>query len=329
MVIPFLLSACVSLEEPGLLVPPTVDQDPALQSLDMTVAGHTRAIHYETWGDPENPVILLLHGSLADHRALRRFEALSDRYYVVAWSQRGNGLSERITAEEYGWDSIVEEIDAVRETFAPGRQVTLIGHSFGAMYTALYLTRRPEWVHQAVLMEPGGLTGAIFGETYSDIINIQLWAPGMDSNFWQSEVLSASDHEEVDFKSLQILMDGHQTNYHCDPDNPIPIEVWRPGGHVEWLRGVAMNYHKGQFDYDFASGLKDYTTPVLFIAGDCSALGPTFQETWNMPFFADASLVTIANTGHRMFVEDWDSTLAAIESYLDVPEETDEEDTAP
>lgn len=139
----------------------------------------------------------------------------SDLDPVIAWDQRGNGLSERITADEYGWDSIVEEIDELREVYGHGEPVTLVGHSFGAMVTSLYLSRRPAEVAQAVLLEPGGLTGEIFGETYADVIEINLLGAGLNRGFWQSEVLSPRGHELVDDKSLRLLLDGSTTHYHC------------------------------------------------------------------------------------------------------------------
>ena len=116
-----LLAACITPREPGALVPPTVDEDPALPRVLLSVAGRTRAVHLRTFGDPANPTVLFLHGSLSDHRSFLPFRVLADRFHVVLWDQRGNGLSERITAGEYGWDSVVEEIDAVKALVSPDR----------------------------------------------------------------------------------------------------------------------------------------------------------------------------------------------------------------
>jgi proline iminopeptidase len=306
----------------AVLVPATVDQDRSLPSLSVRVAGRDRLVHVESFGEPDAPLLLMLHGSLADHRALLPFQVLADRYHVVMWDQRGNGLSERVTAGEYGWDSIVEEIDAIRDHYGPGEPVTLIGHSFGAMYAALYLSRRGEEVHQVVMLEPGGLDGEIFSETYADIISIDLLARGLNRAFWQSEVLSPADHEAVDYKSLRLLLDGHTTRYHCDPDAPVPIPVWRPGGHVEYLRGEAMAARgaaRPTFDFDFTEGLADWQGSALFVAGECSALGPDFQEKWHLPLFQDAQLVSVPDAGHRLFVEQWDAVIAPIQAFLDPP----------
>lgn len=318
---PFLLGGCLALDTPGLLVPPTVDQDPSLPQVLLRVAGRERAVHLQERGDPDAPLLLMLHGSLGDHRAMLELEALADRYHVIFWDQRGNGLSERISAEEYGWDSIVEEIDAVRDLFDDPGPVTLVGHSFGAMYTSLYLSRRPAEVHQAVLMEPGGLTGEIFGETYADIIEVRLLSPGLNRAFWQSEVLSPAGHEAIDYKSLRLLLDGSATRYHCDPEQPVPMPVWRPGGHVEWLRGQSMKGEGGflDFSFDFAEGVEDFPGEVLLVAGTCSALGPEFQRKHHLPLFANAELVTIERAGHRLWVEQPEAVLAALQEFLNPP----------
>ncbi|MCB9675662.1 MAG: alpha/beta hydrolase [Alphaproteobacteria bacterium] len=310
--------ACTSV---GSLVPALVDEDPTLPAVAIEVAGRERLVHLQTFGDPESPTLLMLHGSLADHRAFLPYEVLADRYHVVMWDQRGSGLSERVTADEYTWDSVVEEIDAVKELFSPDDPVTLVGHSFGAMFSALYLSSRPGAVHQAVLLEPAALTGEGFGATAMDITNIDLLASGLNEGFWQSEALSPSGHELADYKALRLLLDGHQTNYHCDPDHPTDLPLWRAGAFAEVRRAANLQISGGgadlHADFDFAFGLRDFDTPVLLVASECSALGTAMQERWNVPLFVEVELVTIPDTGHRMFVEDFDATLAAMREYLE------------
>lgn len=314
------VTGCAEADDAGAIVPPTADRDLALPQITVEVAGRRRAIHLQTFGDPANPPLLLLHGSLGDHRALRMFSALADRYFVVMWDQRGNGLSERVTAEEYTWDSVVEEIGAVQARFAAGRPVALVGHSFGAMYAALYTSRRPADVAELALLEPGGLNGHIFQETYGDIINVDLFDPGMTEMLWQNEVLTPSSHEAMDYRALMMLYNGRQTNYHCDPEHPVRLPVWRPGAYVEYVRGLRMGTGGGfsspKFDFDFAAGLDTYPHSVLIVAGTCSALGPAFQSRYHVPLFKQAQVVTIQNAGHRLFVEQPDDVLTALRAYL-------------
>ncbi|MCA9628971.1 MAG: alpha/beta hydrolase [Myxococcales bacterium] len=312
------LPQCYSTTDPGNLVPPTAEQDPRLPQITLKVAGRSRQVHLQTFGDRENPPLFLLHGSLSDFRALLPFQALSDRYYVVMWDQRGNGLSERIGSEEYSFDSVVEEIDELRSRYAGGRPVSLIGHSFGAMYSALYMSRHPEHVDQAVLVEPAGLNGQIFTDTFSDVIDIDLFSPELSETYWQNEVLAPSSHEAMDYKALLLLENGHQTHYFCDADHPPRWPVWRPGAFVEYRRGKLMGagLSGGNFDFDFAKGLDTFPRKVLLIGGTCSALGPDFQSRYHVPLFADAEVDTIQGAGHRMFVEKPDDVLVAVRGYL-------------
>jgi proline iminopeptidase len=297
------------------LVPPTAERDQALPRLQLQVAGHTRAIHLETFGEPERPVLLVLHGSLADYRALRFLSVLADRYFVVMWDQRGNGLSERVTAEELTDEAIFEEIDRIKEHFSPGRPVTLIGHSFGAMYSALYMSRRPEAVRQAVLMEPAGLNTRIFEESFPRLFRLDLFDPGLNQTFWQSEVLSASDHETMDYKALLSLANGRLLAYFCDPDNPPRLPVWRPGAYAELVRNERFRPGGGNA-FDHAAGLESFPAKVLLLGSECSALGYDFQVRYHQPLFREAEVVHIPQAGHRLIVEQPEAVLAAIRNYL-------------
>lgn len=299
----------------GTLVPPLVTEDPALPSITITVAGHARRVHVRTFGDPAAPVLLGLHGSLGDARSLLALSALSDRFYVVLWDQRGNGLSERITREEYTEDAIVQEIDAIADHYAPSRRVTLVGHSFGGMYTALYLSRRPERVERAALLEPGGINGAIFAATYDQIVRLDLLDPGLNAMFWQNAVLSPVDHERIDARALMVLLNGRQTRYFCDPAHPPPLPVWRPGGHVDLLR-QRLIAPRGAFEFDFGAGLDRFERPVLLVGASCSGLGPEFQRRYHLPLFRSATLATIEGAGHRFPSEKPEETVALLRAFL-------------
>jgi proline iminopeptidase len=323
---------CLSTDTPGTLVPPTADQDPALPQRSLSLAGRSVAIHAASFGDPARPALFLLHDALADYRAFAPFEALADRYFVVMWDRRGDGLSERFTEEAYSPDTLVEEIDALKAIHSPNAPISLIGHGFGATYAALYISRRPTSVRQAVLMEPAPLTGAVYGALISTVFDDA--AEGMDDAFdhqstwnatvsrmlWASEVLTPSNHEELDYKALSFVVDQRWNGLHCDNDNPAPFPIWRPGGFVEYLRDEMLvgedDGSDNDYRYNFSAGLDKYPTEVRFLVGSCSMLGPTFQIKHNMPLFPNATLATIPSTGHRFFVEQPNAALAAVQAYL-------------
>lgn len=107
------LAACGILDpdEPGNLVPKTVVEDPLLPR----TAVNGTLLHSETFGDPVNPMILVLHGGpRGDYRPLLALRDLAiDGFYVVFWDQRDSGLSERHEADSYSLDMYLEDLRPV------------------------------------------------------------------------------------------------------------------------------------------------------------------------------------------------------------------------
>jgi len=316
------LLGCISEEVPGTIVPPTADQDPALPQRQITVAGHAIAIHTETFGDPTRPALFLLHDALADYRAFKVFEALADRYFVVMWDRRGDGLSQRFADEPYNADTLVEEIDALKAIHSPDQPISLLAHGWGATYAAIYLGRRPANVRQAVLMEPLPLNGVILYNNYSNIIKDSTWNNTFARMIWQAEALTPSNQEKLDYKALLYRADARWNNYHCNgPPSPTVLPIWRPGGYVEYLRDEMVTEENSQapmqYMYDFASGLKAFPAAVEILAGSCSFIGPAFQTMNHLPFFQTAKVTTIDHAGHDMFIDQPETVLGAIRAYLE------------
>jgi len=123
-----------SFKDDGLLVPVTVIEDSALPSILINDV----MLHSETFGDSQDPMIVVLHGGPgADYRSLLNFRDLvQDGYYVVFYDQRGSGLSERLDASEYENAQVfIDELDAVIEYYQTSdtQKVILAGQSWGAM----------------------------------------------------------------------------------------------------------------------------------------------------------------------------------------------------
>lgn len=305
---------CLDPEDPGNLVPPTVDEDPALPRLDVTVAGHRRGLHLERFGDPEAAPLLVLHGTYSDYRHLRPLAlALSDRYHVIAWDQRGAGLSERITREEFTLESAIEEIDAVREALVPGQPVTLLGHSWGGGLAAMYAGRYPDDVEQLVLAEPMPLDAARMTDQAREILDVDYLNPVWNDMGRMGAWMALDEHAALDARAELVLESG-MTRYFCDPEHPTPLPRWRVGGYLEWARNQVL-LDGTRWTYDFTVGLDDYSEPVLILGGSCGALGAAFQRE-QAGAFPSAEVVEIEDAGHRMTVEQPAAMLEAMRAYL-------------
>jgi proline iminopeptidase len=312
------LTAC-ELHDPseaGNLVPKTVDEDPTIASL--ALAG--TVFHYETRGDPANPVIVFLHGGPGgDFRGLLRLAdrydgyALADDHFLVFWDQRGSGLSRRHDCGAYDLDGADGDLDALVDHVSPGRPVVLVGHSWGGMYATLYINRHPEKVAGAVLMEPGPLNGQMFDAIIGDLYDLDFFSEWLNDDAWDSQILTADDHARADYHRMLGVRDS-QPRFHQSVQDPAP--VWRLGAVASrCLTNSGLENGKGA--YDFPDHLSAYSRPVLFIASAWNeVIGVAFQERQRQ-FFPSASLVTIQDAGHDMQWVQPAATLAAIHAYLE------------
>jgi len=306
------LSGCIPPETPGSLVPPTADQDPDLQSITITVDEFGRAVHYRTFGDPSDPALFVMHGSLSDMRAYLPLQVFSDRYHVVMWDQRGNGLSERVTAQELEFVDMVDEIRAMKEVFSPDAPISILGHSWSAVFVAIYLGMYPDEVDQAILVEPFGLK-AEYMEHVDGILNLA--SSGYLDMSYASNSVGIRTHELLDYRCLAMLQSGVR-DFFCDVENSPEWPVWRPGGYalMVWERSII---YAGSYAYDFTRDLHRFTEEVLLVGTSCSPIGYTFQEEYNATCFPNARVLRIEKSGHRLFTEQFDDVVAGVKEYLD------------
>jgi proline iminopeptidase len=305
-------SSCEDVLSPGPLVPPTVDEDGRLPSITISVAGHERKIHVRTWGDTSNPVLMVAPGSLSDIRAYLPFASFSDRYFVVLWDLRGNGLSERVTAGELSFDAMVEEMHQVKLHYSPSAPVTVVGHSWSAAFAAMYLSKYPSDTEQAILMEPPGLKAEYMKDS-SAILN--LTSAEYCNLVWFQGSLAPTDHEKLDFSMLAMLDSGVR-DFFVDRDHRPPWPVWRVGGYalIVWER--ALVGRTGSWDYDMSVGLDGYPHTVLIVGSSHSPIGYAFQERTNARVFRSVKILGIENSGHRMITEQWAQLDSGLRGYL-------------
>lgn len=132
-----------------------LSQFPAMQRYVDTIYGKTFVLEC---GLPENPPLLLLHGSCSNNAfwATEIF-ALSKAYHVFAIDiigEAGNSEENRYdpAADEYAlW--LKEVLDKLQI-----RRIIIMGNSFGAWMALKFSTAFPEYVAKLILISPSGIT---------------------------------------------------------------------------------------------------------------------------------------------------------------------------
>ena len=301
----------------------TVAQDPSIPHV--TIDGVT--YHAETFGDPENPVVIAVHGGPGgDYRSIRSLQALSDQYFVVFFDQRGAGLSPRVNPKEITLASALADLDSIIDYYSDGEKVNLVGHSWGAMLTSAYLGQHPEKVDHAVLAEPGFLTSE-FAEKFAEETRIP-FSPGVLYHFVKTKfeslhVKGPDDHAPDDYFGYQMNMyqgsDHPQAGYRCDGGGPEKGGSWRYGARAaDSLFQQAVDA-EGNFNISLIEGVKGFTNKVLFVVGECqTVIGVDWQQR-QMEFFHKAELAAIPDAGHEMFAENPKESIAVVREYLNAP----------
>ena len=301
----------------------TVAQDPSIPHITIDKV----TFHAETFGDPANPVVIVLHGGPgSDYRSLLSLQALSDQYFVVFFDQRGTGLSPRVSPEEITIASAIADLDSIVDYYGKGRKVNLVGHSWGAMLASAYVGQYPEKVDHAVLAEPGFLTSK-FAEEWAESTAIR-FSPGQLYYFMKTKLESlhvkgpdgqASDDYFVYQWNMYQGSDHPQAGYRCKGGGPGKGESWRPGAQVADRFAQQAVDADGNFNISLVDGVEGFTNKVLFMAGECQkVIGVEWQKR-QMEYFANAELAVIPSAGHEMFAENPEASITAVREYLDAP----------
>jgi len=307
---PCFVGACMDSGEPGRLVPATVRQDPDLPSLQL----EQTEVHLETFGDPDDPVIVVLHGGPGnDYRYLLRLvedhegSSLADDHFWVFWDQRGSGLSQRHPRSELTLAAYLRDLEEVVDAFAPDRPVVLFGHSWGGQYAGMYMNAHPDRIAGAILAEPGRLRWDI--EELEDDFDFDYFAEHLGDLLWARQFVSMRDHASADYVTSLLLLED--TNARIEDPSP----NWRVGAAV--LLELYLERIEGS-KFDWTERLGEIEPEILFITGGKSIdLGTEFQRK-QLPLFERARIEEIPDAGHTDVV--WSKaelTVPVVRDYLE------------
>ena len=323
MLIPLILTGaggCSGLldpDDPGNLVPRTVDEDRTLPALNM--AGSR--FHVQTRGNTTSPVIIFLHGGPGgDHRSQLKLAesydgyALSDDFLLVFWDQRGSGLSRRHNKESLTIDQYMVDLEQLIAIFSPNDPVLLIGNSWGGMFATEFINRHPDLVRGAVLMEPGPLSRHFHELIKDDLHDMDVSSEWLNDWVWSQEILTPNDHARMDYQRCLGIRDS-QPRFHQQVDPPAPF--WRLGAAANRYVEESGQNDNGDMVYDFTTNLAAFTTEVLFLASGLNeVIGRDFQQRQTAAY-PNALLEIVEGCGHDFGWVKPGETLSHVRQYIE------------
>ena len=336
ILVTFGLGSCekFDMNEPGNLVPKTVDHDPSLPHLSINGV----KLHAETFGDLNNPIIIFIPGgpgtdycAFINRKGTQKqsrypdkrtkfnlgLNQLQDEYYCVFFEPRGAGLSPRFDRGTLTLKQYHEDLNAIIDHFLAEKysstgildeKVYLAGHSFGGLYVTSFVNKHPNRVKDVILLEPTPLSKEVFDVLIQTSVFAMLDEKWINEYLYSLEHISYDDHARADYH--RILGFSGSFPELAYPDD---VPLWRYGAYAN-LDLSEDTFQKD--DYDITANLSRFAGRALFIkGGKTRALD---DAGWNLQisYFTKHQSSTIPDTGHYMLWENPDLTVEIIRNFI-------------
>ena len=276
--------------------------------------------HTEIFGNPDSTPVIVVHGGPGQGcEYMLPLKDISKAYHVIFYDQRGAGLSPRVDRKYLTIKQNLDDLHSIVEHFSNGRKVKLIGHSWGAMLVVGYLSKHPEMVSQAVIIEPVFLYPGAPVRDWVENFKKMLSFWDIASYLITYPFVTKEDGEEgYDYIATGIANKNRPgPPYNCK-DRGIPSNTFHRLGYEAYnniFQPIIEN--PDSFTYDFTSGISEYHGDLMLISTECSILGSEFQEKYNMPKLPSQTVhIKAANTGHNVITLNPEWSLQTIAKFL-------------
>ena len=276
--------------------------------------------HTEIFGNPDSTPIIVVHGGPGlDLQYLKPLKDLSPDYRVIFYDQRGTGLSPRVDKRSITMEQSLEDLHSLVAYFSRGKKVKLIGHSWGAMLVVGYLSKHPEMVSQAVIVEPGPLyPGAPVKEWVEKVKQY--------GSFWSVVRYLASypfvakedGQEGYDFVGTKIAsrhMPGAPFN--CEGQD-LPPNIFKRFGYESYnslIQPIMDN--PDLFTWDLTNGIAQFHGDLMLMSSECSILGYAYQGKYSIPKLPPQTVhIKAEKMGHHMITLNSEWTLRVIRKFF-------------
>jgi proline-specific peptidase len=266
-------------------------------------------LSYERRG--EGPLLVCHPGGPGGSAAeFRDFAGLDDTFELVLLSPRGSAGSD--TADDYGLDSYVADVEALREHLGV-EQLDLLGFSHGGIVAMAYAAAFGSHLNRLVLVD----TLAVWDDEAEAAM--QRTIEKRRGEPWFAEAQRAIEEEQAgEFATSEELAANVQRQ--------IPLYFHRWEGHEQVGRELAADFSRMEplhhfntvefHTFDLRRDLRTMSAPTLVVVGDDDMIaGPVCADAI-VRELTDVRLVTIPDSGHFVYLEQPALFRAALTDFL-------------
>jgi 3-oxoadipate enol-lactonase len=252
-------------------------------------------IHYVDEGPRDAPALLFSPSMFFDHRMFAaQAAALSDRFRIVRYDNRGQGESQRHPRERLDMDTQAQDAAAMIEALGL-RDVTFVGNSMGGFIGLRLAARRPDLLRSAVVM--GTSADAEEQADAMDELIVALqehgMAPVLDGvlQFMMGDTTLTDPSRAQTLAEVRALLESRTPEY--------ADAAW----HIAHRPAILDE-------------LKDIRIPLTVVAGTEDHTYPPHKSEQIVAGVPHAELVVMERTGHVHALENPEAVNAVLEAHL-------------
>lgn len=247
-------------------------------------------LHYLDTGGA-GPAVVFSHGLLMDHAMFApQIKALKDRYRVIAWDERGHGLTNDASAPFSYYDSADDLAGLLAHLGV--NQAVLAGMSQGGYLSLRAARRYPALVRALILIDSqAGPEAAETLPAYEQMIHT-----------WATQGLS----DEMAATIEHIILGAGYTG----------AEAWKQKWRAVRPANLAQIFHTLASRDDIRRELARIAVPALVIHGDADAAIPLAAAQQMAATLPAATLAVIAGAGHAANLTHAEQVTPLIERFL-------------
>jgi L-proline amide hydrolase len=278
---------------------------------------NTYKTFYKVFGSPNSPEppLLILHGGpgSAHNYLLGLSELARTKRQVIFYDQLGGGLSDhpKEGEVEWGFNIFIDELNAIREHLKL-KHISLLGHSWGGMLAAEYMSRQPEGIEK-VIFASSMINMPLYAEEV-DILKKDLPHDANETLFTHEK---AGTTKSAAYKKAMEIYDAR----HIFRGKEYPALFKDPKGTFgatiyETLWGVSEAYPNGMLkNWSRIADLQNIHVPTLVTSGQYDELTPR-QAIEVYESLPNAKLHIITAGSHLAHIEYPEMYLSIVEQFL-------------
>ena len=238
------------------------------------------------------------------------FAGLDDTFELLLFSPRGSHGSD--PADDYALQSYVADLEALREHLDVD-QLNLLGFSHGGCVAMGYAAAHPARIRRLLLVDTLAVWGEEAEAAMVRAIDRRRGEP------WFAEAQRAIEEEQAgEFSSVEELIANLRRQiplyfHRWEGNEKVGLILAEDFAHAEPLH----HFNTVEFPtFDLRGDLRKIEAPTLVVVGDDDFIaGPVCAEAI-LSELPDGRLVTIADSGHFVYVEQPDAFRTALTDFL-------------